>query len=84
MDMNNPLVLYAAMWEHQRKPWKVISGGAGSGLYKTSDGGETWPVIKNKSRKTLLSIAKVSDHFIAPGIDGTIAYIAKVLVLLFQ
>jgi len=45
MDMNNPLVLYAAMWEHQRKPWKVISGGAGSGLYKSSDGGETWKKI---------------------------------------
>ncbi len=45
MDMNNPQVLYAAMWEHQRKPWKVISGGAGSGLYKSSDGGDTWKKI---------------------------------------
>jgi len=39
------LVMYAAMWEHQRKPWKVISGGVGSGLYKTSDGGENWSKI---------------------------------------
>ncbi|HEC44697.1 MAG TPA: glycosyl hydrolase, partial [Bacteroides sp.] len=45
MDMNNPQVLYATMWEHQRKPWKVISGGTGSGLYKTTDGGETWKKI---------------------------------------
>lgn len=45
MDYNNPLVLYAAMWEHQRKPWKVISGGAGSGLYKTTDGGVSWNKI---------------------------------------
>jgi photosystem II stability/assembly factor-like uncharacterized protein len=45
MDYNNPLVMYAAMWEHQRKPWKVISGGAGSGLYKTTDGGKTWDKI---------------------------------------
>ena len=45
MDMNNPQVLYAAMWEHQRKPWKVISGGEGSGLYKSSDGGDTWKKI---------------------------------------
>lgn len=45
MDYNNPLVMYAAMWEHQRMPWKVISGGVGSGLYKTSDGGKTWNKI---------------------------------------
>ncbi|MGK0414065.1 MAG: photosystem II stability/assembly factor-like uncharacterized protein [Polaribacter sp.] len=45
MDFNNPLVMYAAMWQHQRKPWKVISGGVGSGLYKTTDGGETWNTI---------------------------------------
>ena len=42
MDMNNPRILYASMWEHGRLPWKVISGGAGSGLYKSVDNGETW------------------------------------------
>lgn len=42
MDMNNPRILYASMWEHGRLPWKVISGGAGSGLYKSVDSGETW------------------------------------------
>jgi len=42
MDMNNPMILYAAMWEHGRLPWKVISGGPGSGLYKSTDGGEHW------------------------------------------
>lgn len=45
IDYSNPDVLYAAMWEHQRKPWIVISGGAGSGLYKSTDGGETWNKI---------------------------------------
>jgi photosystem II stability/assembly factor-like uncharacterized protein len=45
MDMNNPLILYAAMWEHGRLPWKVISGGPGSGLYKSQDGGITWNKI---------------------------------------
>lgn len=45
MDMNNTQVMYAAMWEHQRLPWKVISGGEGSGLYKTTDGGATWNKI---------------------------------------
>ena len=42
MDMNNPRVLYASMWEHGRMPWKVTSGGPGSGLYKSVDFGETW------------------------------------------
>ncbi|MCO6486775.1 MAG: glycosyl hydrolase [Phaeodactylibacter sp.] len=45
MDPRNPLTLYAAMWEHQRLPWKVISGGPGSGLYKSTDGGENWQKI---------------------------------------
>ena len=42
MDASNPRILYAAMWEHGRLPWKVISGGPGSGLYKSTDSGETW------------------------------------------
>jgi len=45
MDMYTPEVLYAAMWHHQRTPWQVISGGEGSGLYKSTDGGETWNII---------------------------------------
>src|SRR5690349_1999829 len=46
MDMTNPRILYAAMWEHGRLPWKVISGGPGSGLYKSTDSGETWDKLK--------------------------------------
>ncbi len=42
MDNSNPDVLYAAMWEHQRLPWQVVSGGPGSGLYKSEDGGDNW------------------------------------------
>ncbi len=42
IDANNPRIMYAAMWEHGRLPWKVISGGPGSGLYKSTDSGETW------------------------------------------
>lgn len=45
MDFTNPRILYAAFWEHQRLPWQVISGGPGSGLYKSTDGGDTWELI---------------------------------------
>ncbi len=42
MDPHHPQVLYASLWDHRRKPWTVISGGPGSGLYKTTDGGDSW------------------------------------------
>jgi photosystem II stability/assembly factor-like uncharacterized protein len=42
MDMANPRILYAAMWQHRRYPWTVESGGAGCALYKSVDGGDTW------------------------------------------
>lgn len=42
MDMNNPRILYAAMWQHKRYPWYMESGGEASGLYKSIDGGDSW------------------------------------------
>lgn len=42
MDPNNPKKLFAAMWEFRRWPWFFKSGGEGSALHVTNDGGETW------------------------------------------
>ncbi len=42
IDPRNPQVLYAAMWQAQRLPWKLIDGGPGSALYKSTDGGAHW------------------------------------------
>ena len=42
MDPSNPNKLAAAMWEHKRDPWFFKSGGSGSGLYVSFDGGENW------------------------------------------
>ncbi|MCR9288050.1 MAG: glycosyl hydrolase [Bacteroidetes bacterium] len=46
MDASNPRVLYAGMWDYQRHPWKVRSGGEGSGIWKSMDGGESWKQLK--------------------------------------
>ncbi|MDQ2890797.1 MAG: glycosyl hydrolase [Gemmatimonadota bacterium] len=42
MDPQHPSTLYAAMWQAYRNSWSMSSGGPGSGLFRTTDGGETW------------------------------------------
>lgn len=42
IDPKNSHILYAALWDVQRTPWSLTSGGSGSGLFKSTDGGETW------------------------------------------
>lgn len=47
MDPNNPNKIFAAMWRFERSPWFFESGGEGSGLYMTNDGGDTWNQINS-------------------------------------
>jgi photosystem II stability/assembly factor-like uncharacterized protein len=42
LDPNNPNAIYAAFWDVHRTPWDLESGGPGSGLFKSTDGGDTW------------------------------------------
>ncbi len=42
LDPHDPDVLYATLWEVYRRPWKLWSGGPGSGLFKSTDGGDSW------------------------------------------
>ena len=66
MDPNNPRILYAAMWDHRRLPWAVQSGGKGSGLYKSTDGGESWFKIQEGLPKELgkmgISVSKANSQ----------------------
>jgi photosystem II stability/assembly factor-like uncharacterized protein len=45
VDPNNPRILFASLWEAYRNPWEMSSGGEGSGLFRSKDGGETWEEI---------------------------------------
>ena len=45
IDPTDPGVLYATLWQVYRKPWRLWSGGEGSGIFKSTDGGDTWTEI---------------------------------------
>ena len=49
-DPSNPDVIYVAMWQAGRSPWSMSSGGAGSGLHKSTDGGRTWTNLTKTAR----------------------------------
>jgi photosystem II stability/assembly factor-like uncharacterized protein len=48
MDPTNPDKIIVAMWQHERKPWTFNSGGAGSGIHVTLNGGDTWKKLTEK------------------------------------
>jgi len=45
LDPHDPKTIYAALWDVYRTPWLLNDGGPGSGLFKSSDGGDTWSEI---------------------------------------
>ena len=49
IDPNDPQVIYAALWEAYRNSWEMSSGGPGSGIFKSSDGGDHWMEISRNS-----------------------------------
>ena len=69
MDPENSSVIYASMWDFRRQAYTFRSGGPGSGIYKSTDGGSTWNKIhKGLPEETLgriaLAVSKVEPHYL--------------------
>jgi photosystem II stability/assembly factor-like uncharacterized protein len=48
LDPSNPSIVFAGLWQARRRPWELVSGGPGSGLYVSRDGGDTWKQLTDK------------------------------------
>ncbi len=48
LDPTNPRIIYASFWEARRSPYELSSGGPGSGLWRSTDGGDTWTDLSDK------------------------------------
>ncbi|HFA47539.1 MAG TPA: glycosyl hydrolase [Bacteroidetes bacterium] len=74
MDPSNPRILYAAMWDHQRLPWKVRSGGEGSGIWKSTDGGQNWEQLKKglpeKMGKVAVAVSPANPQRVYANIEA--------------
>ena len=74
MDMKNPSILYAAMWQHRRYPWIMESGGKDSGLYKSTDGGSTWKKMKEGLPKDFgkagISVSRANNEVVFAVIEA--------------
>ena len=70
-DPHNPNILFAALWDVNRTPWSLTSGGEGSGLYRSTDGGTTWKHLEGEGLpKGILGRIGVS----VSGADGNRVY----------
>ena len=75
IDPNNPNKLIAAMWEFRRWPWFFKSGGAGSGIYISENGGVNWEKIECDSGLPCSELGRIGVAF-APGKSSTVyAYV---------
>jgi photosystem II stability/assembly factor-like uncharacterized protein len=69
LDPRNPRILYATMWQGRRLPWRMDSGGPGSGLWRSVDGGDSWEDLSRRPGlpKGVLGRAGVAASGARPG-----------------
>ncbi len=67
MDPHNPRILYAALWQVIRLPWDFVSGGPGSSLWKSVDGGDTWKKLTDGLPEELVGRIGVAASAARPG-----------------
>ncbi len=76
MDYQNPRVLYAGTWDHQRFPWTIRSGGDGSGIYKSTDGGESWERLTDglpeKMGKVAVDVSRANPDVVYANIEAEV------------
>jgi photosystem II stability/assembly factor-like uncharacterized protein len=77
MDPRDSRVLYASLWEVYRRPWMLSSGGKGSGLFKSTDGGDTWTELTHNEGlpsgvvgKIMLAVSPVDSRRIYAVIEA--------------
>ncbi len=74
IDHSNPRILFASMWDHRRTPWQVRSGGAGSAIYKSTDGGESWEKVSgglpDELGKTAVDISRANPMVIYANVES--------------
>jgi photosystem II stability/assembly factor-like uncharacterized protein len=66
-DPSNPRILYATLWDMQRSAWEIRSGGPGSGLYKSTDSGESWKKIESNDLPGSMGKSGVAPSGAKPG-----------------
>ena len=76
MDLNNPRILYATMWDHLRSPWQIRSGGPGSGIYKSTDGGDNWTRLEKGLPKVIgkagISVSRANSDIVYINLEANI------------
>ena len=76
LDPRNPRILYAAFWNGRRSPYNLVSGGAGCGLWKSTDDGDSWTEITHNPGLPEGIVGKIGVH-VSPARSGRVYAIVE-------